>query len=427
MRTNAVIGAGMTGLVIALRLLQAGEGVAIYERARVPGGLAAGFEPMPGAAHLECFYHHVFRSDARFVALCGELGIGDRLVFSRPETACFIDGRTQRLDSARSLLRFTSLRKRDRVRLAFALAILKLAPRAEPFEPSLASAWLRAVAGDRAYDAIFEPLFRGKFGEHADAISLAWFWARIHDRTPELGTIRGGFDAFYRSLAARVAELGGRFNYGSDVTSIARAAGGGLAVTDGANEATTVRVDRVFATAPLDALARMCPELPPEFVRAHASSPMLGARCLILALDRPLTGIYWINVCEKGWPFLVVVEHTAFVRPEAYGGRHLVYIGNYARSFPDTEAKTLAREFTPYLRELNAAFDESWVTESWLFVARDAQPIVTPTYGATIAPAETPVPGLFVANLAQVYPHDRGQNYAIELAERVVARAGANV
>jgi hypothetical protein len=46
---------------------------------------------------------------------------------------------------------------------------------------------------------------------------------------------------------------------------------------------------------------------------------------------------------------------------------------------------------------------------------------VTVDYAARIPPFETPVPGLWIANMFQVYPHDRGQNYSIELAERVVA------
>jgi hypothetical protein len=46
---------------------------------------------------------------------------------------------------------------------------------------------------------------------------------------------------------------------------------------------------------------------------------------------------------------------------------------------------------------------------------------VTLGYRARIPPFETPIKNLFIANMFQVYPHDRGQNYSIELAEKVVA------
>ena len=62
------------------------------------------------------------------------------------------------------------------------------------------------------------------------------------------------------------------------------------------------------------------------------------------------------------------------------------------------------------------------MTDAWSFAAPFAQPIVTVDYRDHIPPFETPVPGLWVASMFQVYPHDRGQNYSIDLAQRLVAR-----
>jgi len=151
----------------------------------------------------------------------------------------------------------------------------------------------------------------------------------------------------------------------------------------------------------------------------------LGAHCLILSLDRPLTGRYWIGVADLESPLLAVVEHTAMLEPAAYGGRHLVYLGNYVphddRLFDETPDETLAR-YVPAIRGLNPAFDPSWVGDRWSFGARFAQPIVTPGFRARIPPFETPIPNLFIASMFQVFPHDRGQNYSIDLADRLVGR-----
>jgi len=101
----------------------------------------------------------------------------------------------------------------------------------------------------------------------------------------------------------------------------------------------------------------------------------------------------------------------------------LVYLGNY-RPMTDplftASKETILREFLPALARINPAFQSSWVQESWSFAAPFAQPIVTTDYRAHIPPFETPLPGLYVANMFQVYPHDRGQNYSIELAQRLV-------
>jgi protoporphyrinogen oxidase len=133
--------------------------------------------------------------------------------------------------------------------------------------------------------------------------------------------------------------------------------------------------------------------------------------------------VYWIGVNEQDMPFLAVVEHTNMVDPNEYGGRHLVYLGNY-RSHEDPIFKQTTDEvltsFEPGIRRLNAGFERSWVQQAWSFAAPFAQPIVTPAFARTIPGFDTPVAGLYVANMFQVYPYDRGQNYSIELAERLV-------
>ena len=160
----------------------------------------------------------------------------------------------------------------------------------------------------------------------------------------------------------------------------------------------------------------------------HEWGTAYGAHCLVLALDRPLTESYWMNVNDPGYPFMALVEHTNYMDTADYGGRHLVYLGNY-RPMDDPLLRTptpeVVAEFSSHLARINPGFKPDWVTDAWSFAAPFAQPIVTADYRDHIPPFETPVPGLWVASMFQVYPHDRGQNYSIELAERLVARLGA--
>ncbi len=148
----------------------------------------------------------------------------------------------------------------------------------------------------------------------------------------------------------------------------------------------------------------------------------------MLALDRPLTDAYWLNVNDPGFPFMALVEHTNYLPADDYGGRHLIYLGNY-RPMDDplmTAPKDVVLdEFLPHLERLNPAFDRSWLTDAWSFAAPFAQPIVTVDYRDHIPPFHTPIPNLWTASMFQVYPHDRGQNYSIALAERLVDRIGS--
>jgi protoporphyrinogen oxidase len=134
-----------------------------------------------------------------------------------------------------------------------------------------------------------------------------------------------------------------------------------------------------------------------------------------------------MNVSHPGYPFMVLVEHTNYMPREDYGGRHLVYLGNY-RPMDDplmtADKDTVLNEFLPALGRINPAFTREWVTESWMFAAPWAQPIVTVDYKRHIPPFETPIPGLYEASMFQVYPHDRGQNYSVLLAEELAKRLG---
>lgn len=392
----------------------------VIEREPVAGGLAAAFEAYPGV-WIEKFYHHLFRSDRHAIGLLHELGIGDRLEWRRPITATFTGGRLHQLDSPASLLRFSPLSIRDRLRMGAVLAGLRAMPNPRLLEGQTAADWLRRWMGSSAFETVWEPLLEGKFGATAAEIGMPWFWARVHDRTTELGYLRGGFQQLYEQLAVAVREAGGETRFGETVVGVRQDREGFIVETTAGSE----RFDAVVSTLPTRLTARLVPELPAVWRERHEWGRAFGAHCLIVALDRPLTDAYWVNVNDPGFPFMAVVEHTNYSSPSDYGNRHIVYLGNYrpmADPLMSASMDAVLDEFLPHLPRLNPRFDPSWVVDAWMFAAPYAQPIVTVDYRNHIPPFETPLRDLWTANMFQVYPHDRGQNNSIDLAERLVAR-----
>ncbi len=413
----AVLGGGALGLMTAYRLAKAGQSVMVFEQEQTAGGLASGFRIEE--VWLEKFYHHLFRTDKTAIQTIEELGLGDRLEWSQPPTVCLSGGKTHRLDSAISLLKFSPLRFHERLRVGAVIAFLKVM-RSDPLEGKTAAAWLRKWAGKRPYQILLEPMLTGKYGALYDQIALPWMWARFHDRTTSLGYLRGGFQLIYERLVERITEMGGKVLPGTRVEQAEQLEDGRWQVRTSQG---TWTFDRVISTLPTRLTCRLIPALPEDYRAKYEWGQAYGAQCLILSLDRQLTDSYWINLCDPGYPFTGLFEHTNYRPPSEYGGRHIVYLGNY-RPMDDPLFKTskekLLRQFTPALQRIRPDFDPSWVQESWLFNAPYAQPIVTTDYRQHIPPHETPLQGLWIANMFQVYPHDRGQNYSLEMANWLV-------
>lgn len=411
-----VIGGGALGLSAAYRLAAAGAAVTVLEREDVVGGLAASF-PV-GGAYLEKFYHHLFRSDRVITGLIQELGLADRLIWKQAKTANLVGGQICQMDPVR-LLTFSALPMSDRIRFFLGMAYLKLQPNYHQFEGQTAVDWVEKWMGKQTYEVVWRPLLEAKFGEHYRNIAMPWLWSRVHCRSLALGYLRGGFHQLYVALYERVKSLGGTVLTGQTVEKIEAAEDGRVRVVVGG---AAREFDRVICTLPTRLFMKVTAGLPETYRSQYDWGDFHGAHCVVLSLARPFGDFYWLSVNDPGFPFLVAVDHGNFMPVDDYGGQRLMYLGNYLpisdRRFTMSDQELLDW-YLPYLTKINPAFDRAWVTNSWVFKAPFAQPIVTVDYHQHIPPHETPIPGLFLANMFQVYPQDRGQNYSIEMAYRV--------
>lgn len=410
-------------MAAAFDLMKAGQEVTVFEASDQYGGLAGGFREPHWEWSLEKFYHHWFTSDRAILGLIRDLGWEQDVRFLRPYTVLYYEGQFYPADSPLTALRFFLPRfpVQDVVRFGLVGLYLRLTPWWRPLESVPASQWLRRWAGRRIYSTIWEPMLAGKFGEeNLDLVNMAWFWARIKSRTTRLGTFVGGFQAFFDRFG-KVLENGGvQFRLRTTVTGVVPEENRKL-VVETLNDRT--EVDAVICTSSPALTARIIPDLPSAYADKLRALKSLGAVVLIVALDRPLTRYYWHNLPKSaGFPFLALVEHTNFVSADHFGGDHLVYCGDYLD--PSHEYFSLSREelldrFLSAFPRFDPKFDRAWVRGAWLWKTTYAQPIPPVHHSKNVPDLRTPIPGLYFASMSQVYPWDRGTNYAVEIGRQV--------
>jgi len=420
----AIIGAGAAGLAAAYDLTQRGHAVTVYEAALEVGGLAAGFKAPHWDWTLEKFYHHWFASDQSILGLIKELGWSDQVIFPRPYTVIYWEGKFYPFDSIFTNIPLFLLRHFpliDVIRYGLAGAYLRFSPWWKPLEKVTADEWTRRWFGPRVYATQWRPLLISKFGEeNLKVVNMAWLWARLHSRTTRLGTFIGGFQVFLNKLADVVRSQGGVIRLSCAVSGIRQTADGMLTVETASGVDT---FGAVLSTSSPALMARLVPDLTAAYSETLRALKSMGAVVLILALDRALTEkFYWHNLPkEAGFPFLSLVEHTNYIDAKHYGGDHIVYCGDYLN--PDHEyfklnKAELLERFLPALRRFNPDFDRTWVRETWLWKTPYAQPVPALNHSRNIPNIRTPLRGLYFASMSQVYPWDRGTNYAVEIGRR---------
>jgi protoporphyrinogen oxidase len=431
----AIIGAGMGGMSAALDFNKAGHEVEIFESSDHPGGLASGFKEPGWEWSLEQFYHHWFTSDASMMALLEELGLKDHLIVKRPYTVMFHKGKFYPFDSIPTALLYPGLGwGLDKIRFGLVGLFLRLTNNWRPMEAVTVDEWMRKWAGERVYSQMWEPMVIGKFGErYAKVVNMAWMWARLHARTTKLATFEGGFQNFSNLFAGILENRGVIIRYKTLISTIRPSGDGKVIVRVGDEE---MIYDRCLVTISPGQMAKMSPDLPQDYLKGLLDLKSLGAVVMVVSLKRPLSpqGYYWYNLPKTaGFPFLALVEHTNFLPAEKYGGEHLIYCGDYLEVeheyFKLTKEELLAK-FLPSFKRINPDFDADWVQKSWLFKTNYAQPVPLVNHSKNIPAIRTPLPGIYFACMSQVYPWDRGTNFAVQIArqaaELILADARGN-
>ena len=426
----AVVGGGASGCTLAWYLTRNGHEVHLYEKENGLGGLAAAI-PF-GKTCLDRFYHHIFTSDTHVQAFVERLGLKDKLHWC--DSSVGVEYRRQLYPFTKpgDLLRFKPLPLLSRLRMGMAVLKMRLRNSYEALETVTAEEWIIRQMGESAYRVLWEPLLRSKFGDRYREVSAVWFWGKVKLRggtrskkgTGEcLGYLKDGWGQIYDRMGEEITAYGGRLRFHELVSQIAPT-GSRLSVR---TRAGTEEFDRVIVTPSVPEFLEITPSLSEDYKAEVGSIPYQGNITMVLGLDRSISPFYWLNITDPESPFVAVIEHTNLFPDPDYGELIPVYLSRYLSTehpYYTMRMPAVREIFLSHLEQIFPGFKREWICSFTFSKAPYTQPVIGLNYSRRKPSFETPIPGLYLCTMVQIYPQDRGMNYSIKIAEELLCRLG---
>jgi len=424
--TWAVIGGGMLGLTMALRLAQSGASVTVYEAAPMPGGLTS------TTSHADYswdrFYHVLTSGDHDLLQLLDELELLPAVNWRKTNTNFYDGNNLYPLNNAFDYLTLPALNLVDKLRIAATIVYAGCRSDGSDLERITAHRWLCRWSGNNAYASLWGPLLKSKLGDNTGHASAAYIWSVIRRfygarkgaaRTEQFGYIDGGYARVINTLVACAKRHSVHFEVDARVNRIER------------NESRLAlesnkgcqHFDQVVFTGPSSLVSDICNGLETVEEKAHKSILYQGVICPSVLLRKPLGGAYMTYITDGTIPFTTVIEMSAVTGTTPYGSLHLCYLPRYVPADDpifERDVEDVEQEFIGGLLRMFPHLKLNDVIATYTAKARNVTAIPTTGYTARLPRVKTSVEGLYVCNSAQIINAALAVNESVELANRSV-------
>ena len=421
-----IVGGGLLGMTLALRLAQAGREVTLLEASDRLGGLASPWRL--GDVVWDRHYHVTLKSDVHLLSLLAELGLEERLRWAETRTGFYVNSKMYSLSNTLEFLRFPPLGLLDKLRLALTIVYASRIRDWRRLEKVSVEDWLCNWSGRRTFERIWQPLLRAKLGENYRRTSAAYIWAvisrmyaarRTRLKKEVFGYVPGGYATILGRFTETLVEGGVAIRRNCAVRTVGRDDYNGRIVIE-AEHGEQLSFNSVVLTVPAPVAAHLCPELSDDERAWLNGIEYQGIVCASLLLQRPLADFYITNIIEPDVPFTAVIEMTALVDRSQFGGRSLVYLPKYLfrdDPFFSVSDQQVEESFLDALEEMYPRFDRSDVLCFRISRAPFVHPLPTLRYSERLPPMRTSVPGLHLINSAHILNGTLNVNETIRLAE----------
>ena len=331
------------------------------------------------------------------------------------------------MENPSDLLKFSPLKFHNRVRLGLVVLFLQRVKNWEKLTKVSAIDWLNKYAGKEVTKIVWEPLLKGKFDKYYREITMCWLWGRIKQRADSrdnkmggeaLGYIDGGFEVIVNRLLEKIRENNlGKIVLNTAIRKVRKdQTNRKIEVITKDNKST---FDKVLLTVPNHIAYEIledCKEEHPEYFEQLLSVDYLDAAVLLFATEVPITKFYWHNINTLNSPFVVFLSLTKLIGNHRFNGKHVYYIGDYIpaeHKYMKISEEELTNLWFESLKNIFPNFSIDSVIEKKLFRFKNAQHIVDIGFDKKIVSHTTPCEGVYLSNFSQIFPMDRGTNYAV--------------
>lgn len=426
-----VVGGGVLGTVLALRLVEAGAAVTLLERGSGVGGLAATFDF--GGHEVDRFYHVITPADSRMIAMAEEVGLGEELRFRGVGAGFFANGEMHDFNGVGDLLRFAPLSPLARLRLGWFVAQCQFRGSPEKLDRIPLEDWLHRQCGGQVVERIWKPLLATRFDGDPSGLPATYLWARTRRMSgardkktaggEAMGHIVGGHQRLIDAIVARARSLGVEILTDAPVSGLVTAEDGAVTGVELGDEALSF--DLTIPTLQPPALRFLLPERHRALLAPYPER-WLGCVCVIVKVKRSLLPYYAVNIVEET-PLTSAVETTQVLGTDHTDGHHLVYMPKYcAPDAPEQseDDESIYRRFTDYLGRLSPGFGRDEVVDWTVQRAKLVEPVHqlrADRAPLEMAPIWPGLEGLALASNAQIYPYLLNGDSVMGFAEGVAA------
>lgn len=419
-----IIGAGYSGLTIAKELIEKGQEVTIYEKQPYVGGMVDTIEIY--GTRLEKYYRHIFKSDKGAIQLIKDMGLEKKLIWPATKMGYLSNKNPYAFGTPISLLKFKPLNFIQKIRFGFNVIHINLINNYKKLEKVTAEEWLTKRIGDKVYSQVWEPLLISKFGEKKDKISMAWLWGKIKLRststTPEgeqLGYIKGSYQKLTDKLYKYLIDKNVNIKLETSVKEVIKENNRYIVKYNKNGEEGKEEFDVVVSTIDYRGFEKLFNNyMETEEKQKIQKVNYTSARTMMIVADKSFSPFYWLNIGDNDIPFGGIIEHTNFIDKSNYENNHIIYISNYMtedNKLYNVSKEELLEEYMKYLTKINKEFTMENIKDYYVFDEKYAQPIIECNYSNYIMEDKLKNEKIYLCTMPQIYPEDRGMNYAIKL------------